>query len=46
MSEPTPDIVSLPVAEKISLTGGSDAWHTHGAPSLGLEEVMVSDGPH
>lgn len=41
-----PEIAALPTAEKVALTGGSDFWHTHGAPSLGLEPVMVSDGPH
>jgi beta-glucosidase len=40
------DVAALPVEEKIALTGGADAWHTHGAPSLGLDPIMVSDGPH
>jgi beta-glucosidase len=40
------DVAALPLEEKIALTGGSDAWHTHGVPSLGLDPIMVSDGPH
>ncbi|MEE1617753.1 glycoside hydrolase family 3 C-terminal domain-containing protein [Brachybacterium sp. J153] len=40
------EVAALPAAEKIALTGGRDFWYTHGAPSLGLEAVMTSDGPH
>lgn len=36
----------LTTEEKITLTGGADAWHTHEAPSRGLGSIMVSDGPH
>jgi beta-glucosidase len=36
----------MTVAEKISLTMGSDFWHTAAVPTAGVERIMVSDGPH
>lgn len=32
--------------EKAALCGGQDFWHTHGVERLGLEPIMVTDGPH
>ncbi|GAA1326741.1 glycoside hydrolase family 3 C-terminal domain-containing protein [Brachybacterium rhamnosum] len=40
------EVAPLPAAEKVALTGGQDFWYTHGAPGLGLEPIMTSDGPH
>lgn len=40
------EVATLPAAEKVALTGGQDFWYTHGAPGLGLEPIMTSDGPH
>ncbi|HEX2857768.1 MAG TPA: glycoside hydrolase family 3 N-terminal domain-containing protein [Propionibacteriaceae bacterium] len=42
MSEPT----SLPIAARISLTGGSDFWHSTPVPEADLPAVMLTDGPH
>jgi beta-glucosidase len=36
----------LSLAEKASLCLGSDFWHTAAVDRLGVESVMVSDGPH
>ncbi len=33
-------------AEKASLSIGSDFWHTAAVERLGIERIMVSDGPH
>ncbi len=34
------------VRAKISLTGGSDFWHTPAVPEAELPELMWTDGPH
>lgn len=34
------------VRAKISLTGGSDFWHTSAVPEAELPELMWTDGPH
>ncbi|WP_152352561.1 glycoside hydrolase family 3 C-terminal domain-containing protein [Brachybacterium subflavum] len=44
--DPSADVAALTQEEKIALTGGADFWHLHGAPSLGLGQIQVSDGPH
>lgn len=44
--DPSADAAALTQEEKIALTGGADFWHLHGAPSLGLGQIQVSDGPH
>ena len=31
--------------EKVTLTAGADAWHTHGVERLGVPVVKVTDGP-
>ncbi len=36
----------LTLEEKASLTIGSDIWHTAAVARIGLEPIMVSDGPH
>ena len=36
----------LSIEEKAGLTGGVDAWHASGAPSLGLEAMITLDGPN
>lgn len=39
-------ISEMTLEEKASLCSGSDFWHTQGIDRLGIEAVMVSDGPH
>ena len=39
-------LAQLTVAEKASLTLGSDFWHTAAIERLDVPAVMVSDGPH
>jgi beta-glucosidase len=39
-------LAQLTLEEKASLVLGSDFWHTAGVPRLGVEPVMVTDGPH
>ena len=36
----------LTLEEKASLTLGADFWHTAPVERLGVESIMVSDGPH
>lgn len=31
---------------KVALLSGADDWHTEAVPELGLEAVMMADGPH
>jgi beta-glucosidase len=37
---------SLGIEERAALTGGIDAWHPAGAPSIGLEPMLTLDGPN
>ena len=39
-------IAELTLEEKASLCIGSDIWHTAAVERLGVEPIMVSDGPH
>ena len=39
-------ISHMTLEEKCSLLSGSDFWHTQAVERLGVESVMVSDGPH
>jgi len=39
-------IAELTLEEKASLSIGGDIWHTAGIDRLGIEPIMVSDGPH
>lgn len=32
--------------EKANLCDGKGTWHTHGVERLGIDEVMMTDGPH
>ena len=36
----------MTLEEKGSMLSGLDFWHTQPIPRLGIEPVMVSDGPH
>ena len=36
----------MTLAEKSSLTSGRDFWHLEGVARLGVNPVMVTDGPH
>jgi beta-glucosidase len=56
MTTPTPRTVpsdeverllaGLTLAEKASLTSGSDFWHTQPVAAKGVPAVMMTDGPH
>ena len=39
-------ISQMTLEEKCSLLSGKDFWHTRGVERLGVQGVMVSDGPH
>ncbi len=41
-----PDSSSIPIKARISLTGGSDFWHSTAVPVADLPAVMLTDGPH
>ncbi len=41
-----PDSSSIPIKARISLTGGSDFWHSTPVPEADLPAVMLTDGPH
>ncbi|MBQ8094505.1 MAG: glycoside hydrolase family 3 C-terminal domain-containing protein [Clostridia bacterium] len=46
MSTIKEQIAQMTLEEKVSLLSGADFWHTRSIPRLGIEGVMVSDGPH
>lgn len=39
-------ISNMTLEEKASLCSGADFWHTKGIERLGINQSMVSDGPH
>jgi beta-glucosidase len=39
-------VAQMTLEEKASLCSGRDFWYLKGIPRLGLEPVMVTDGPH
>jgi len=39
-------VAQLTLAEKARLCSGHDFWHLEGVARVGLEPVMVTDGPH
>ena len=39
-------VVQMSIEEKASFCSGQDFWHLVGLPRLGIESVMVTDGPH
>lgn len=39
-------VAQMTTAEKARLCSGRDFWHLEGVERLGLEPVMVTDGPH
>jgi beta-glucosidase len=36
----------LSTEDKIKLCSGKDMWHLESFPKLGIDEIMVADGPH
>ena len=40
------DLNRLTTERKAALASGSDMWHLEPVPELGLDAVMVTDGPH
>lgn len=46
MSTVKDQISQMTLEEKASLLSGADFWHTRSIDRLGIEGVMVSDGPH
>jgi beta-glucosidase len=38
-------VATLPLAEKVRLLTGADAWRTHACPAIGLRPMVTSDGP-
>lgn len=39
-------IEKLTLEEKAKLCSGKDYWHFNGVERLGIEPIMVTDGPH
>ncbi len=39
-------VEQMTLREKAALCVGADFWHIRGVPRLGLDEIMVADGPH
>ena len=39
-------VAQMTLEEKAGLCSGLDFWHTKSVERLGVESVMVSDGPH
>jgi len=44
--KPKEFVSSLTLQEKCSLLSGADYWHTKAAERVGLNSIMVADGPH
>ncbi|HLL63771.1 MAG TPA: glycoside hydrolase family 3 C-terminal domain-containing protein [Propionibacteriaceae bacterium] len=45
-ADPDSVLQQLTLEEKASLTLGNDFWHSAPVERLGIESIMVSDGPH
>ena len=45
-NEATALVQQMTVEEKASLCSGKSTWYLQGVERLGLEPVMVTDGPH
>ncbi len=45
-SDPVGLLASLTLEEKASLCSGSDFWHTQPILRVGIESIMLTDGPH
>ncbi|WP_235934507.1 glycoside hydrolase family 3 C-terminal domain-containing protein [Paramicrobacterium chengjingii] len=41
-----PSVPDLTRAEKASLTSGADMWRTQPLPRVGVDAIMMTDGPH
>ncbi|MEA4912506.1 MAG: glycoside hydrolase family 3 C-terminal domain-containing protein [Oscillospiraceae bacterium] len=39
-------VAAMTAEEKAALCSGADFWHTEALPRLGIEPVMMTDGPH
>ena len=39
-------MTDVPLSRKVALTGGADFWHLNAVEEAGIEELMVTDGPH
>ena len=46
MATPRELVAQMTLEEKASLLSGADFWHTKGVARLGVEPIMMSDGPH
>jgi beta-glucosidase len=46
MFDVTHTLGQLTIEEKAALCSGADFWHTVAIPRLGIDSIMVADGPH